>query len=272
MPELDPLSVDFAGRHPDAFARALARGDAGEASRVLERLPAEHRAAIAARLPAAQIKALLSSGEHRPEEWLARAPFDDAVNLLSRIPRDQRLAIVQSLDDRERKRQLLRHQHYPAHTVGALVGDLPMRVSAGTPAATVQAELRGLDAEDPGPLVVVDAAGHYVGMLNRWRLLVADDPTGPVSHYAREVKPVRPEVSIADVAMSDAWQERHWLPVVDHRGRVLGGVARARVFRAANAHVVRARRSSDFAAELFGDLVYLINAMLERALSGKGRW
>ncbi len=269
MAEIDPLSLDFAIRHPDSFARILARGDAEESVRVLESLPAARKAAIIARLPASRIAQLLESDAYSPAEWLVDAPFDDAVNLLSRIPRERRLALVNSLTDRERRRQLLRHQQYPTHSIGALVGDIPMRISADSLAADVQAELRELDAEDPGPLVVVDADGRFMGVLDRWRLLAGNPPAGHVKDYLIEVRAVHPETPIASVATNEDWHTRNWLPVVDHRQRVLGGVSRARVFRAASEHSVQARRASDVVFDLLIDLVYVLDEVLEKALTRK---
>lgn len=269
MADIDPLSLDFATRHPDSFARILGRGDAEESARILESLPAERKAAIVARLPSSRIQQLLDSDTDQPAEWLAAAPFDDAVTLLSRIPRERRLALVNSLTDRERRRQLLRHQQYPTHSVGTLVGDIRMRISSAASAADVQAELQEIDAEDPGPLVVVDADGCYLGVLDRWRLLIGDRPTGQVKDYLIEVRPVHPETPIATAAMIEDWHTRNWLPVIDHRRRVLGGVSRARVFRAASEHSIGTRRASDLTFDLLTDLVYVLGSVLERALSPK---
>ena len=79
MTRIDPLSLDFAIRHPESFARVLGRGDARECDRIIESLPGEHKAAIVARLPATRIQQLLNSGRDRPAEWLAEAPFDERL-------------------------------------------------------------------------------------------------------------------------------------------------------------------------------------------------
>ena len=269
MADIDRLSLDFAVRHPDSFARILGRGDFEECEQILESLPADRKAAIVARLPSTHIRQLLDSERHRPADWLVDAPFDDAVTLLSRIPRERRLALVNGLHDRDRQRELLRSQQYPAHSVGALVGDIPLRVGAESPAAEVLAELRKLELEAKDPVVVVDTDGHYLGVLDRWRLLLRSPPAGSVRDYLVAVKAVRPETAVTAVAMSEEWHTRNWLPVSDHRQRVLGAVSRDKVMRAAGADSGTAQRGGDILLDLLADLVYFFETLLLQTFSGK---
>lgn len=266
MADIDPLSLDFATRYPDSFARTLGRGDAAESSAILEKLPPSIKASIIARLPAAMIGQLLASGRHEPAEWLVDAPFEDALTLLSRIPQDRRLAVLNSLDNRERRQRLLRHQQFPSHCAGSLTSDVLMRLNAEARAADVVAELRDLQGEDPGPLVVIDTNGDYLGVVDRWRLLMANPPVGKVRDYAVDVKPIRPESPIASVVKNEDWHTRNWLPVVDYQKRVLGGVTRAALFRAAARQADHKRDSSELLAGLAADLVHVLGSLLERLL------
>lgn len=266
MADIDPLNLDFATKYPDSFARTLGRGDAGESSIILEKLPPPIKAAIIARLPAARIEQLLASGRHNPAEWLVAAPFDDALTLLSRIPQERRLAVVNSLDNRERRQRLLRYQQYPSHCAGSLTSDIHMRFSADAMAADVLTELRNLQGEDPGPLVVIDTNGCYTGVVDRWRLLMADPPVGRVQDYTIDVNPIRPETPIVSAAKNEDWHTRNWLPIVDHRNRVLGGVARATLFRAAAQQAGQKRDVSELFVDLAADLVHVLGSLLERLL------
>ncbi len=266
MADIDPLSLDFAVRHPDSFARVLGRGETDEIARIIDSLSPDRKASIIGRLPTPVIARLLES-ERQPAEWLVDAPFDDAVILLSRLPREKRLALVNRVEDRDRKRRLLRHEQYPAHTVGSLVSDVPRRLQAESAATDVVAELREPDAEARGPVVVVDADGRYLGVLDRWRLLLCDRPTGQVGDYLLDVRAVRPETPTATVVLDEQWHTRNWLPVIDHRDRVLGAVSRERVFRAAGAHFENVRGASDVLIDLLADLVHVCEAVLVKALS-----
>ena len=267
MDEIDRLSLDFAARHPDSFARILGRGAFDECEAVIESLPADRKAAIVARLPAARIRQLLDSERHVTTDWLTDAPFDDAATLLSRISREKRLALVNSLGDRDRQRQLLRHLQYPAHTVGALVVDIPLRLSAESLAKDVVDDLRELGTDAEGPVVIVDAEGHYIGVLDRLQLLLRSPPTGQVDDYRVAVKAIRPETPVSAVAMIDAWHTRSWLPVVDHQNRVLGAVSREKVLRAVGSHPGSPTGGGDILLDLLADVVYLSEAVLLKALS-----
>ncbi len=267
MSDIERLSLDFATRHPDAFARILGAGEFEEIERLLAILPAERKAAIVARLPAPHIRELLESGHQRPADWLVDAPFDDAVTLLSRLPRDKRLALVNSLPDRNRQRRLLRNQQYPPHSIGALVGDIPLRVRPESPAADVLVELRKLDHESQGPVVVVDTDDHYLGVLDRWRLLLRSPPAGSVKDYLVAVKALRPETPVVEVAKNDEWHTRNWMPVIDHRRRVLGGVSRENVLRVAKTYSGDSQRGGDILLDLATDLVFLFETLLLRTFS-----
>lgn len=270
MKNLDPLSVDFATRYPDAFARVLGRGDAAEMAQIIARLPAASRAGIVARLPVARIEFLLQSDIDDPAQWLSAAPFDDAVTLLSRMPQQRRLDIINAIADRDCRRRLLRHQRYPLHSVGALVRDVPLIISAGTKAVDAVAELRGLASDDQGPLVVVDAEGRYLGILDRWRLLLGNPPPGEVGDYVIDVAPLYPETPIVAAVHVDEWHRRNWLPVVDHRKRVIGGVSREMVF-AAHKEVPDDAIGGGLLLELLAGVVRPLAALIENSLATRDR-
>lgn len=267
MAETDILNADFARKFPDKFARLLGRGEIDEIAQLLKRLPRPVAASIVARLPVTRIGALLASAQNEPENWLADAPFNDAVALLSRIPREQSLTLVNSVKNRERRRRLLQSLKYPAHSVGALVTDVPLRISADTPAPDVLAELRTLDHENPRPLVVVHPDGRYFGMLDSWRLLTGKQLAGPIGEYASPAPAIYPETSLATAILDPSWHNYNWLPVVDHELRILGGVSRYRVFSAASQHTKNARSGTDIMTILIEDVVYLFGALLTRSLS-----
>ena len=260
MTDVDPLLLDFASRHPDAFASVLGRGDPDESTALLEGIPNQLKASIVSRLPAARIEQLTQAAESRIAAWLLDTPFDDAAGLLSRLPRERRLALIETLPDGERKQQLKRNQQYPAHCIGALIGDLPLRVGAVGNAADVLQELRHLDPDDPGPLVVVDADGSYVGILDRWRLLMGNPPRGRVADYVLDVQTLDPETPIASAVTHDAWHSRNWLPVVDYRRRVLGGVSRKQVFEATTGGPGKRRLTDDVLLVLLVDLFHVLGS------------
>ena len=270
MADSDVLNADFARKYPDKFARLLGRGDGNEIAQVLEKLPRPIAASVVARLPASRIDILLGAGESDAAEWLADAPFNDAIALLSRIPRERSLALVNSLKNRERRRRLLQYLKYPAHSVGALVTDTPVRVGSDTLVEDVLAELRTFDRDEPRPVVVAAPDGTYFGMLDPWRLLTGERPHGTVAEFVAKVPAIHPETSLAAAAKDPGWSDHNWLPVIDHERRVLGGVSRSSVVAAAARLAHDARPGRDVLSVLIGDVVHLFGELLTRSLAKRG--
>lgn len=270
MADTDILNADFARKYPDKFARLLGRGEAAEITQVLKKLPKPLAASIVSRLPASRIDLLLGTGAADAGRWLADAPFNDAVALLSRIPRERSLVLVNSLQHRERRRRLLQYLKYPAHSVGALVTDAPVRVGADARVEDVLAELKTLDRDRPRPVVVAHPDGTYCGVLDAWRLLTGDSTNRSVAEFCVTVPAMHPETSLAAAVNDPGWNDHSWLPVVDHERRILGGVQRSSVLSAAGKFAVDARPGRDILTVLVGDVVHLFGALLTSSLSGRG--
>lgn len=267
MHDTDILNADFARKHPDKFARLLGRGDANEITYVLNTLPKLIAASVMARLPASRIDLLLGAAEQDAGHWLADASFNDAVALLSRIPRERCLVLVNSLKNRERRRRLLQYLKYPAHSVGALVTDAPVRISSDTQVDDALAELRTMDSDTPRSVVVARPDGTYCGVLDVWRLLTGAAATGPIAEFVVEVPAIHPETSLAAAVMDPGWNDHSWLPVIDQERRILGGVSRASVFTAASKLSQDARPGRDILSVLIGDVVFLFGELLTQFLS-----
>lgn len=269
MADIDPLTSDFARKHPDTFARILAHGDQTEIVNVLERLPSSLASSIVSRLPSPLADAIVASDQESAERWLADAPYGDAVGLLGRVPRERSLAMVNSLADRERRRRLLRFLKYPAHSVGALVSDALVRLSADTPASDALKELRAVKADDPGPIVVLGSDGRYHGVLNLWSLIAHDPPVGRVRDYASSVPAIHPETSLSYAARDTNWNYYNWLPVVDHEQRVLGTVSRDRVLGSMTHAAAHLHRGNEMVTVLASEMLRVLGALLDRILGGR---
>lgn len=267
MAEDDLLTTDFARKHPEAFARILGRGETAEIAAILESMPAATSASIASRLPASRISALLISGDNVAGRWLANATLDDAKTLLSRIPRERSLTLVNSIADRTRQRKLLQYLHYPAHSVGALVVDVPVRFSSDSPAADVIAELRTINTGFPGLVAIVRPDGRFLGALDIWALLVSVAPGGSIRDFTVSTPAIHPETSLVSAVADEDWHSHNLLPVVDHEEHLLGSVSRATLFAAIERSEERARPTTDLVLALTSDVIRLFGDMLERIIS-----
>lgn len=269
MDRADQLTSDFARRHPDAFAKILGRGEAAEISQVLQALPSTLATRIIARLPSSRVTALLAMGKYPHTKWLSDAPLDDTLMLLSRIPRENCLTLINSLGDSERRRELLQFLKYPAHSLGALVSAVPVRIAADMSASEALVELRGLDSGDPGLLTVVRGDGRYLGTLDLWALLSRDPPPGQVRDYTLPTPALHPETSILSAREDADWNNNNCLPIIDHEERLLGAVTRASVFSAVREHAGGDRRTADVFQVLFADIVHFFGDVLDRSLGNR---
>lgn len=266
MDSADQLTSEFARKHPDAFAKVLGRGEPAEISRVLKTLPSTSATAIIARLPTSRVTALLAAGKHPDAKWLSDAPLDDTLMLLSRIPRENCLTLINSLGNSKRRHELLRFLKYPAHSLGALVSAIPVRISADLSAGDALAELRGLDSGDPGLLTVVRRDGRYLGTLDLWSLLMRDPLQGQVRDYTVSTPALYPETSILSARDDADWNNNNCLPVIDHEGRLLGAVTRASVFSAVHDDTDDSQPATDVFQSLLTDVVYFFGDILDRSL------
>ncbi len=269
MADIDALSAEFARRHPRAFAEILGRGELLDILRVLKHMPSALAASICARLPSSRIDAVLAYSQDATAQWLADASSDDALTLIGRMPRENSLALVNSLKNRERRRKLLQFLRYPTHSVGALVSDVLVRVSADMLALDALEELRALKVDDPGPVVVLHADGRYLGLLDMWRLLARDPPTGVVREYVAEVPAIFPETSLASAALDTNWHQHNWRPVVDHEQRVLGGVTRDRIIGSMATSPAHSQLGQELLTSLVTEMVRILGALLDRVMGGR---
>jgi magnesium transporter len=266
MIEADPVMADFAEQFPDSFARALRQGSDEQISAVFMSLPTEAVAAIAARLPAARLRALLDSEEHSPQTWLEDAPFDDAIMLLSRMRRERRIALIGKLGNRKLQRRLMRHQQYPRHSSGFYVEDVFLRIDIDMPASEAINELRNVDQDELPLIVVVDAAGRYAGVLKPWQLMSKRLSSQRLSEHVEHILPIAPETPVVAAAEHEGWLEHNWLPVVDNKQRILGALSRAAVFRAASRVSPSQQGTTALLLELAGGITHTLGEILEAVL------
>ena len=270
MARLDALSLAFASRDPEAFARTLNQGRKSEILGILNSMPSANAAAVAARLPVKRLGELLASGKVDAGAWLAAAGLDDAVKLAGRMPRERSLALINSLDDARRRSRLLQYLKYPAHSVGSVVSDVLIEIPADTLAREALDELRGFGNEPPGAVVLTEPDGTYAGLLDAWALLVAEKPSGQARRYARPVPPLHPETPLTDAAADPNWRAHGWLPVVDYRRRVIGAASRDRVMERLTSRGVAAPNRANFFG-LLHDMLKIFAALLDRVLFARVR-
>ena len=229
MSDSDRLTLAYANRYPEQFATEIASAPDSERLAVLLALPPAAAGRVTARLPAAVFREICSQQRDELVIWLNASSFDDAVALLVRLPRNEQRVLVSLITDRSARRRLRQFLNFPAHSVGALAVELPLRVLADTPLRDLLAELTGLGARGERPIVLTDSDGLYQGILDLWRLALTDHMSGTAADCSLRVEPVQPEMSVHNARNLRQWHRHAWLPVVDHEQRVLGFVSRENI-------------------------------------------
>ena len=151
----DPLLQQFARDRPDEMAALLAGSDLGELSDLIESLPVDRAACLAARLPSWQLTGLL--GNLKPEliaRLLQAARSGDAVALVSHLHESRYAGILEAASPEER-RSLNELLEFPSHSVASLVTTGFIRVVAETTCGVFSEQLSANTDTRPRPVLVV---------------------------------------------------------------------------------------------------------------------
>ncbi|HKJ18280.1 MAG TPA: CBS domain-containing protein [Xanthomonadales bacterium] len=229
MNKLDSFSLQFARDFPNAFARTIARFDVAQVAGLLDSMPSDVAAAVAARLSANRIKTIVATGLVKPNDWLEAASFDDAVVILGSMPREQCMTLVGSIENRKMRRRLRQFLNYPAHCVGAVVSDSLVRFPHDLPLTEMLGELQSQKSRARPPAIVIEQQGKYLGLLGLWQITLRSAGKAVAKDFAERVEPMRPESPLTNAVHAEQWRHHHWLPVVDHDQRVLGVVSRHQI-------------------------------------------
>ena len=151
---------------------------------------------------------------------LTAAPVGETARLLVRLHARQRQRALDRLRARDvrRYRRLVPVAAFPPGNIGAVAdpdfGWVPMDARWTDVAATVRAR----PPREDKPVVVLDEQDRLAGILDSaWAVRMEPDTTASLC-----VLPVRPLLCDAlakDVAAAPAWQDWHWLPVVNRENR-----------------------------------------------------
>lgn len=227
----DPLLQQFAVDRPDEMAALLAGSDLRELSDLIERLPVDRAACLAARLPSWQLTGLL--GNLKPEliaRLLQAAQADEAVALVSHLHESRYAGILEAVPPEERwlLNELL---EFPSHSVASLVTTGFIRVVAETPCGVFCEQLSANTDTRPRPVLVVDKQGKYRGILSLRAAYARKNRMRSVGEVAIPVEPLNGITDATTALSARQWLKYPELPVVDARHRILGVVSRASLER-----------------------------------------
>jgi flagellar motility protein MotE (MotC chaperone) len=186
---------------------------------VLEELPEEDQVAIVALL-----------GSERAADVLEEMSPDDAADLISDLPPETAAALLELMEPGEAE-DVKRLLSYEEQTAGAMMTVEPVILAPDATIAEALAHVRNPDLTTSlAALVYVcrpplePPTGKLLGVAHIQRLLREPPSTLVAAAIDESLDPLRPEMSIDEVAAHLATYNLVASPVVDDSGRLLGAV------------------------------------------------
>lgn len=227
----DPLLLQFVADKPDEMAAWLGHCDLADLSDLIQDLPLDSAASLAARLPSWQLTGLMSTLDADfLAQLLTTARSDDAVALVSHINESRYPALLDAVSN-ERRRTLYELLEFPTHSVASLVSTGFIRVQDDTVCGTFSEQLSRSTDTRVRPVIVVDKQGKYRGILSLQAAYSRKNRSRPVGEVALAVAALNGLTDAATALSARQWMNYTVLPVVDGRHRVIGVVSRASLAR-----------------------------------------
>jgi Mg/Co/Ni transporter MgtE len=231
--EPHPLGLAYTREFPGEVAAFLATLGDEAVTETLNDLPAEHAAALVARLPHGHaVRVLVARDDEHVAGWLNAASVDHALALLLHLDDVRRTSVLALLPDRRTRRTLRRLLNYPQTAVGALVDPTATRLNAAMAVVEAIAILRVDNPASEQSIWLVNDDGGYVGRLDLCRVLVAPSARLRLDELLIPVRPLRADITLLNARDFSEWQKYLELPVVDHLDHMLGTLSRARLLSA----------------------------------------
>jgi Mg/Co/Ni transporter MgtE len=230
--DVPELTLAFLQQKPASAARALESLPALDAAELLRHVPV--------RISAPVVSAMTTIAAARCVHCLPldlsgalcqSLPWPDASALLRQSDAAHREGILSSLP-RATSRRFRRSLDYPEAAVGAWVEMDSAAVEENRTVSEAARLLARIDAFAASHLLLTNSTQQYTGVLPV-AALVRANPTSALHVLAeRDLRPVRDTATLASVARSEDWDRTTLLPVVNHRGELLGGLTRMTLTRA----------------------------------------
>jgi Mg/Co/Ni transporter MgtE len=270
VPELPELTLAFLQQRPESAARTLEGLTAADAAEILRRMPARISAPVAAAmssLSAARCAAELPAGA--AAALCAALSWSDAAALLRQLQPQARLTVLAELPEKLARR-FSRSLAYADDVVGAWIElDVPAVPDDRNVGEALQL-LANSPAHSGSHLLLTDVAQRYKGTIPLGAL-VKSAATAALSELAqRDVQPLRDSASLISVTENPGWDLATVLPVVSHRGELLGGLSRRTLHKAMRqAGPPPQQAGTSLAAEMIRAYLQSGEGLLRLLLQGK---
>jgi Mg/Co/Ni transporter MgtE len=230
--ELPDLTLAYLQQRPESAARSLEGMTAADAAEILRRVPSRISApVVAAMSPVSAARCVTELPAGVAAALCAALSWSDTAALLRRLEARKRDTVLAELPGKMARR-LRRSLDYADDVVGAWIElDAPTILDGRDVGEAVQLLARS-PVQGGSHLLLTDAAQRYSGMVPLFALLKSA-ATMPLSALAQsDVQPLYDSASLASVTDAQGWELSTVLPVVNHRGVLLGGVSRRTLLKA----------------------------------------
>ncbi len=223
-------------------AKAYAQTHPVNASRRLEKMPADVSVAFLKQLPAATTRDILAAMQiTAAAECLTSLPLETASPILSALPADHvvRLLRLMHRDQADvflaampatRREQIGGLMRFPANTAGAMIDASVLTVSEDLTVGDAQREFRRAAGSSYYYIYVVSRDHRLVGVLDVRELFTGVKTDSIKSVMRPNPVSVPPLTDLATLAAHGAWTNVDALPVTARDGRMLG-IVRHRTVR-----------------------------------------
>jgi len=226
MTELPELTLAYLRQRPESAARALEELDGAEAAGIMLRAPSRIAAPVLASMTT--LYAARCVAQMPPEVAAAHCDelsWSDSAGLLRALDVAVRDALLAEMPE-GKARRFRRSLEYADDTIGAWVELDAPSMPADRSVAEAGRLLAGIRTYSENHLLLTDAAQRYIGAVALGTLLASGPGTALGALALQDLRPLRDSATLGSAVGAPDWERSTILPVVNHRGELLGGLTR----------------------------------------------
>jgi Mg/Co/Ni transporter MgtE len=232
MAELPELALAYLRQRPESAARTLEELGSEDAAGILLRAPARIAAPVLAAMTTlyaarcvAQMPADVAAARCEELSW------PDAASVLRAMEPTARDALLAELPE-SKARRFRRSLEYGETTIGAWLELDTAAMPAGRSVAEALRLLADIPNYPESHLLLTDASQRHVGAVPLGNLLSSSPSASLETLAVRDMHALRDTASLGSAVGAPDWERSTILPVVNHRGELLGGLTRRTLRRA----------------------------------------
>jgi magnesium transporter len=232
MTELPELTLAYLRQRPESAARALEGLTSEDAAGIMQRAPSRIAAPVLAAMTT--LYAARCVAQLPPDVAAAHCDelaWSDSAGLLRTLDESARNSLLGEMPA-SKARRFRRSLDYADDTIGAWMELDAASLQADRCVADAARLLTGMTGYAESHLLLTDAAQRYTGAVPLGTLLSSIPGTALETLALKDLRPLRDTASLASALTAQDWERSTILPVVNHRGELLGGLTRRTLRRA----------------------------------------